>query len=277
MLSRRLFLTLLSCSTALAVRAQTGPATMSYQGRLTDNTPQQNPVTGTIPMRFALYDAVTAGTQVWGEPVSGGTNVTLTGGVFSVTLGSLVPIPASAFNGPDRWLEITLNPGTPTQQTLVPRQKLSSVGYARIVTDAPSAGNYVFAYDTSIQLLPPDSSFLILTFGVNAQISGWTHSPGSLTFTTGESGLYRVRYRAALHWLDPGGYCNLRLLRNGIEVPGSNVAASCLDGAISGEALAVFSAGDTLQVQAAGHAYLEPAQGAGASSASVTLTVQRLQ
>ncbi len=48
--------------------AQSVPPTINYQGRLTDNSPQQNPVSATVPMQFAIYADPAAGTRLWREP-----------------------------------------------------------------------------------------------------------------------------------------------------------------------------------------------------------------
>src|SRR6185369_4276022 len=79
--------------------AQAVPTLVNYQGRLTDNTPQQNPLTAAVPMSFSIWDAPSGGTQLWLEPAAGTTTVAVTGGIFTVLLGGNgVPIPASVFN-----------------------------------------------------------------------------------------------------------------------------------------------------------------------------------
>src|SRR6185369_3266419 len=91
--------------------AQTVPSTMNYQGRLTDNTPSQTPLTATVAMQFAIYDVASGSSPLWQEPAGATTlPVPVTGGIFSVLLGANgVPLPASLFApGTDRWLEIRL-------------------------------------------------------------------------------------------------------------------------------------------------------------------------
>jgi len=97
------------------------PHQINYQGwlgRASDTTG----VTGTFDMTFTLYDAETGGTALWTETH---TNVKVTRGVFNVILGSVNPLPADIFKGGPLWLEIKV--GT---ETLSPRKKLVSVGYA---------------------------------------------------------------------------------------------------------------------------------------------------
>ena len=121
-----------------ALRAQSSiPGTLNYQGRLTDNTPQQAPVTASLPMQFDLYDAATVGSSLWSETAT----VSVSGGIFSVALGSVSPIPPYIFaNGTDRWLQVIVNPGA-AQQILAPRQKLTATGYANQAQRAAVALN----------------------------------------------------------------------------------------------------------------------------------------
>jgi hypothetical protein len=134
----RFFATLLLAASGGALAAQSVPATINYQGRITDNTPQQNPFTGGSQFVAAIYDAPTGGTQLWQEPASGALPVMVNGGVFSVLLGGNgVPLPPSLFSGgADRYLEITFN-----GETLTPRQTLSATGYANQAENAASAAN----------------------------------------------------------------------------------------------------------------------------------------
>lgn len=110
--------------------AQAVPTTINYQGRLTDNSPQQNPIDGTVWMRFTIYDAQTGGVNLWQEPAAGGIGVTVVKGIFNYVLGSTVPLPASIFSGTTsvRYLQITVNPGA-GEEILTPRQLLTSTPY----------------------------------------------------------------------------------------------------------------------------------------------------
>ncbi len=104
--------------------SQTTPGVINYQGRLTDNTPQQNPISGTVAMEFRIYDAQVGGTLLWSETWS---SVQVNNGFFSVLLGSQgTPIPDSVFTGGvDRYLEIVVN-----GEVLTPRQRIGKVGYS---------------------------------------------------------------------------------------------------------------------------------------------------
>lgn len=101
---------------ALAGQSQAQTSAFTYQGRLVDNAFAAN---GSYSMKFRLYNALTAGTQIGAEiPLT----VTATNGVFNVSLdfGS-----ASFPSGAARWLEIQV--GT---TTLTPRQQLSGAPFA---------------------------------------------------------------------------------------------------------------------------------------------------
>src|SRR4051812_5241485 len=74
-----------------AALAAPAPATFAQQGRLlhTDGSP----VTGSISMTFAIYDAAAATTSIWNETQT----VTLdANGYFAVQLGSMTSLGSSA-------------------------------------------------------------------------------------------------------------------------------------------------------------------------------------
>ena len=128
------FFLLLMSITAGDPLAQTVPGTINFQGRLTDNSPSQTPIDGPVPMKFSIWDAQPAGTgtKLWEEPASGAVSVTVIKGIFSIPLGSVVPIPSTVFSGAtsNRFLEITIDPeGVP--ETITPRQLISSTAYAQ--------------------------------------------------------------------------------------------------------------------------------------------------
>lgn len=108
------------------------PSLINFQGRLTS---QNNPVAdGNYAISFAIYDAPTGGTIIWHESHSG---VAVAQGLFSVILGSIVPLTDSVFSSPNRFLEISIG-----NEIITPRSQLTSVGYAqRVATlDGSTAG-----------------------------------------------------------------------------------------------------------------------------------------
>jgi len=96
------------------------PSLVSYQGRLTDAAGQ--PVSdGTYSLTFAVYPSPTGGTPLWMEE---GRSVSVSGGLFTVLLGEVTPLPSQGFPETS-WLE-TRVAGTP----LAPRVRLVSAPYA---------------------------------------------------------------------------------------------------------------------------------------------------
>ena len=103
-------------------KARLVPKMLNYQGYLTDTL--GSPVTDNLDMTFKIFDAVSSGSELWSE---GQTNVPIERGVFSVILGETTPIPDSVFSDfTSTWLELTLE----GPQTLTPRTRITSVGYA---------------------------------------------------------------------------------------------------------------------------------------------------
>ena len=68
---------------------------LSYQGTLTDSI--DNPVTGSYEITFRIYNSPTSTTPLWEEVRSGPNAVPVQNGLFNVMLGSLVPIPDTAW------------------------------------------------------------------------------------------------------------------------------------------------------------------------------------
>jgi len=103
--------------------------TVNYQGRLADAAGA--PLSGSYAMTFALWDAPSGGSLVWGPESHAA--VPVSEGLFSVGLGSLTPggIPTSAWSG-DRYLEIAVG-----GETLSPRELIRSVPVAGMALTVP--------------------------------------------------------------------------------------------------------------------------------------------
>jgi hypothetical protein len=71
--------------TASAAAPTTVPSTISFQGKIVNFTDGTNVADGTYAVKFRLYNALSGGTQVWGESQA---SVSVIGGVFQVNLGS---------------------------------------------------------------------------------------------------------------------------------------------------------------------------------------------
>ena len=115
---------------ALAVSASAQvPTTMSYQGRLVENTADQDAATGSVDIVFSLWSDPSGGTELWTESWTG---VPLSNGIFSVLLGSNgSPFDPADFQG-DTSLYLQLEVDG---ETLSPRQMLGSSPFA--VVDQP--------------------------------------------------------------------------------------------------------------------------------------------
>jgi len=99
------------------------PESITYQGKLTDSSGVPVP-DGQRSMQFKLFNAETAGTQLWD---SGAMNIVTTGGIFSVALGATPtpPITSSTLTSDNIWIEVTVGADLP-----LPRNKFSSVPFA---------------------------------------------------------------------------------------------------------------------------------------------------
>ncbi|MDH7482355.1 MAG: hypothetical protein QHH26_10340 [Armatimonadota bacterium] len=95
------------------------PTMISYQGKLTDAA--GNPLNGTYNLSFAIYNDATAGSLLWTETQNG---VQVSQGLFNVLLGSVNPLPDSAFTGLT-WLQTSVE-----GNILTPRVRIVSAGYA---------------------------------------------------------------------------------------------------------------------------------------------------
>ena len=105
------------------------PATMNYQGYLTDS--EGGPRSGTFPMTFAIYADSLGGPALWSEARA---EVPVSGGLFSVLLGAGTALPQGAFSGATLWLETAVS-----DPVLTPRRPLVAVPYSFRALVADSA------------------------------------------------------------------------------------------------------------------------------------------
>lgn len=113
------------------------PNLINYQGSLTDTG--GIPVNGDFPMTFRIYDdpvSVAPANLLYAETQT----VTVTGGIYSVLLGSATPtvgtFDSALFAGGNRWLEVEV--GT---EVLTPRQRITSVAWSLQAQDSVQALN----------------------------------------------------------------------------------------------------------------------------------------
>lgn len=116
--------TILAFSFFLSGSALAGPGLISYQGKLTDTT--GTPVEGTQNMRFSLYDNTAGGALLWSETQNA---VPVTGGIYDVRLGAVVPLDESQFEGDAVYLQVEMYNGS-AWEVLTPRQRLTATAYS---------------------------------------------------------------------------------------------------------------------------------------------------
>src|SRR5215510_11850324 len=110
-------------------------SSFTYQGRLTDGGTSAN---GNYDLRFAVFDSLSGGTQVALTQTLN--TVAVSNGVFTVSLD----FGANAFNGANRFLEISARPsGAGGFTLLTPRQQITSTPYAVRSLNASSADSVV--------------------------------------------------------------------------------------------------------------------------------------
>ena len=117
--------------------------TLSYQGRLTDAA--DNPLGGSgtnYCFRFSLYNSSTGGTKVWPSNTPNTDTINVVNGVFNAGIGQVDDL--DNFNFYENYdtgvylnIEVNNTPLTCTGswETLLPRQKINAVGYARVARD----------------------------------------------------------------------------------------------------------------------------------------------
>lgn len=98
------------------------PELISFRGELTDGSGAPVP-DGAYDITFSVFDSEVGGERKWSETQTG---VPVTNGVFSVLLGSVVPISDTVWDGRERFLEIQVG-----AEILSPRSRFASVPWAQ--------------------------------------------------------------------------------------------------------------------------------------------------
>ena len=149
------------------------PQTINYQGLLVEDG---TPVEGTKSVRFRIHDSADGAAYLWQETQ----NVTFTGGVFSVLLGSVEPIPQSVFAGARRWLAVSVEGGP----EILPRGEIASVGYAfqsAASTESQHADTAEVATNAAAATVAGNAD--LLDGYDSSQFAGSTHSHDSRYYT----------------------------------------------------------------------------------------------
>jgi hypothetical protein len=131
-----IFIMSLSAGLALAI-----PPQINYQGYLTN--PSSTPLDTTVSMTFQIYPDTLGGPMVWQEAHN---PVTVTGGLFHVTLGETASLPQSVMNMPQVWLGIRVG----SDPMMTPMTKLVSVPYSYRVGTIDGASGGTISGDVTI-------------------------------------------------------------------------------------------------------------------------------
>lgn len=93
---------------AAPLKAQV-PEQIGFEGYLTDPNNATLPLDdGTYSIRFSVFNAATAGTELWAEVQP---SVAITDGYFSTTLGSITSFTTTTIFDGDRWIAVRFNGG----------------------------------------------------------------------------------------------------------------------------------------------------------------------
>ncbi|MFA5928819.1 MAG: hypothetical protein WC838_05950 [Candidatus Margulisiibacteriota bacterium] len=122
----------------LSITALAVPNQLTYSGRLLQNGALVN---SPLAMTFSIYDAATGGNLLWTQPQP---SVEVNQGIYSVLLGDTSnPISSNVFVTDNAYLQVVV-----AGETLSPRTKINSVGYALQAASVtglsnvfPSSGN----------------------------------------------------------------------------------------------------------------------------------------
>lgn len=162
----------------------TAPELINYQGIL--KTGSGNPVPDAMySITFGVYPVPAGGTLLWTETQ----NVSTAGGLFTVILGQINPLPASVFSDPGRFLSIAVSP----DPEMSPRTPLVTVPYAHRITEVDGAsggyisGNVTISGKATIGPGETNSGFNSFVAGSNNTATGDnnTISGGDLSVTSG--------------------------------------------------------------------------------------------
>lgn len=116
------------------------PQKINYSGSLTDTG--GSPVAdGQYDVEFNIYTVPTGGTALWTETWNAATTkVVVSHGNFNAILGAHIPLPASFFaDNPVTYLGVKVG----TDSEMLPRQRITSVGYAFTAGDGVPKGGII--------------------------------------------------------------------------------------------------------------------------------------
>ncbi len=138
------------------------PQLINYQAVIYDKAGK--PLNGTYTVIFSIYKVETGGSSLWTETKK----VTVEDGLFSVLLGSVNPIPYSAFKEDLTYLELKVG----SDPVMTPRKRIVSVAYAFHANDADHLNGYAEGdFVKSVDGVNPSSGNVDLVAGTNVTIA----------------------------------------------------------------------------------------------------------
>jgi hypothetical protein len=105
---------------------------INYQGKVS-SIGGSAVANGSYNIRFKIFDASANGNELWSESwTNSTTRVTMTGGLFSVALGTHTSIATLNFNADNLYLQVEFDPGNDGifEEVFSPRRRFGSVPYA---------------------------------------------------------------------------------------------------------------------------------------------------
>jgi hypothetical protein len=205
---------------------------VNYQGRLVDPTTGAPKADGSYSMTFRIYDAATLGTTLWTEIK----DITVSKGLFSTLLGDVTALPATVFDGNDRWLGVKV--GADAEAT--PRMRLAFVPYATWAINAAALGGQASAFYRNASNINAGTL-------ADARIADTiTRDSEVKSLITGADGAGSTLDADLLDGQDSTFYRNASNLNAG-AVPDAQIPAGIArDGEVMGLVLAADGAGSTL-------------------------------
>lgn len=164
------------------------PSRFTHQGRLLDVSDQ--PIDGSVTLIFQIFDTPTGGVPLWTEDHVG---VPVSKGLFSVELGSTVPLTEDLFSPPgsggggggtigDRYLQVQVAGSTP----LTPRLRFGSLPYAkaasRVSGDIETSPDKVAIGDVDSDGIP---DVVIASDATSSRLSINTKGTGAKRYSSG--------------------------------------------------------------------------------------------
>lgn len=159
------FIVLAALFAVIVPAAAQVPTTINFQGKLTNLAGV--PSSGSFSVVFSVWDAASGGSQLWTETQ----NVSVSNGIYNVTLGTGTALTTDVFTSSSTWLQIKVG----SDQPMTPRIKFNAVPYAlktqlatALLSGLPI--NDLFSSLTPVRTTVSDSSQYTVPAGKNLLI-----------------------------------------------------------------------------------------------------------